>query len=290
MIDSKTVTIIIVTFNSEHCLPDLLRTLPEKARIIIVDNASDTDPTQIATQIRPDITIIRNKENLGFGRANNIALNQTNSQFALLLNPDCLLKPSCLDELLRTAHAMPGAAAFAPHLFRGDGRLELSYRWPSNSWGSRGPEAEAPCCVGFASGAALLLNMEVMRKIGFFDESFFLYYEDEDLCQRIFCSKNSIVIVPSAIATHFSRGSVRGKSPLKSEFIRGHYHAQSKLIFEGKHVGNAEAVRLRWKTLALALLTLLPRLLLPQPKYLARLLGRIAGLWNYAPRGSRPIK
>ena len=71
---------------------------------------------------------------------------------------------------------------------------------------------------------------------------------------------------------------MKGPNPLKSEFIRGYHHAQSKLVFERKYFGAAHAARLRWKTLLLALLTLLPRLLLPQPRYLARLVGRIAGL------------
>ncbi len=136
----------------------------------------------------------------------------------------------------------------------------------------------------------MLLNMTVMRDVGFFDETFFLYYEDEDLCQRVFEAGKEIIVVPQVEITHLSRGSVKGSSPLRSEFIRGYHHAQSKLIFAGKHIGNAKAVSLRWKTLILALLTLIPRLLLPQPKYLARLIGRIAGLWNYAPRGNRPIK
>ena len=70
------------------------------------------------------------------------------------------------------------------------------------------------------------------------------------------------------------------------EFIRGYHHAQSKLVFESKYFGAADASRLRWKTLLLALLTLLPRLLLLQPRYLARLFGRIVGLCRAYPKHS----
>jgi GT2 family glycosyltransferase len=132
--------------------------------------------------------------------------------------------------------------------------------------------------------------MEVMRDIGFFDETFFLYYEDEDLCQRVFNHKKQIILTPDAHVTHFSRGSVKGKNPLKSEFIRGYHHVQSKLIFEHKHVSAKSAASLRWRTMLLAILTLIPRLLVPQPKYLARLIGRIAGLCRPYPFGTRPIK
>jgi N-acetylglucosaminyl-diphospho-decaprenol L-rhamnosyltransferase len=78
---------------------------------------------------------------------------------------------------------------------------------------------------------------------------------------------------------------VKGPNPLKSEFIRGYHHAQSKLVFERKYCGAALAARVRWKTLLLALLTLALRLLLPQPRYLARLFGRIVGLCRPYPMG-----
>ena len=87
-----------------------------------------------------------------------------------------------------------------------------------------------------------------------------------------------ILVVSEVEITHLSQGSVKGPNPLKSEFIRGYHHAQSKLIFERKYFGAELATRLRWKTLLLALLTLVLRLLLSQPRYLARSVGRIAGL------------
>ena len=98
------------------------------------------------------------------------------------------------------------------------------------------------------------------------------------LAGRIFLAGQQIVVVSEVEITHLSRGSVKGPNPLKSEFIRGYHHAQSKLIFERKYFGAELAARLRWKTLLLALLTLVLRLLLPQPRYLARLVGRIVGL------------
>jgi GT2 family glycosyltransferase len=276
--DADDVTVISVTYNSAHCLPALSGALKTLNNVVIVDNASDDD---IEAQLRialPNATLIRNAKNLGFGAANNRALATVTTPYALLLNPDCLPTPAYLAGMLKAAENFPDAAIIAPHLIRRDGSPEVSYRWPATHWVSKGPKAEGPCCVGFVCGAVMLLNMAVMKHIGFFDETFFLYYEDEDLCQRVFLANQQIVLVPEVEITHLSRGSVRGPNPLKSEFIRGYHHAQSKLVFEGKYFGASDAVRLRWKTLLLALLTLLPRLLLPQPRYLARLVGRIVGL------------
>ena len=175
--------------------------------------------------------------------------------------------------------------ALAPQLLQPNGEPEVNYRWPHLLWNSRGPAVtEGPACVGFVCGAAMLCRLSAFEGVGFFDERFFLYYEDDDLCLRLFLAQRPLVVVPSVTAVHRSRGSVRGRSPLRSEFIRGYHHAQSKLLFEHKHVSAASANRLRWKTLGLALLTLVPRLLVPQPKYLARLAGRIAGLCHAHPQ------
>ena len=283
MIPFNNVTVVVVTYNSAHCLPSLSGGLQTMPNIIVVDNASDDDlQTQLPLAL-PQASLLRNARNLGFGAANNRALAQVQTPYALLLNPDCLPTKEFLVGLLQAAAEFPDAAIIAPHLIRRNGTPEVSYRWPATHWVSRGPNADGPCCVGFVCGAVMLLNMDVMKRIGFFDETFFLYYEDEDLCQRVFLAGQQIVLVPEVEITHLSRGSVKGPNPLKSEFIRGYHHAQSKLVFERKYFGAALAARLRWKTLLLALLTLALRLLLPQPRYLARLVGRIAGLCRSYP-------
>jgi GT2 family glycosyltransferase len=277
------ITVIVVTFNSAHCIEGLRDAIADFEHLTIVDNGSSDDTVGKVRQHLPRAELIVNPLNRGFGAANNKALQSISTRLALLINPDCLPEPSFAENLLAAATRFPDAAIVAPHLRRRNGALELSYRWPDAAWKSSGPEASGPCCVGFASGAALLLNMAVMREVGFFDETFFLYYEDEDLCQRAFDKRLQIIVAPDVQLTHLSRGSVKGRSPLKAEYLRGYHHAQSKLIFEHKHASAGSAHRLRWTTLLLALLTIVPRLLLPQPKYLARLFGRIAGLCKAYP-------
>jgi N-acetylglucosaminyl-diphospho-decaprenol L-rhamnosyltransferase len=281
---SSEISIIVVSYNSGHCMQPLSAGLAPDSEVIFVDNASEDDSVKRIRSLFPSASVLVNQRNLGFGAANNRALATVTTPYALLLNPDCLPTAAFLAGMLQAAENFPDAAIIAPHLIRRDGSPEVSYRWPATRWVSKGPKAEGPCCVGFVCGAVMLLNMAVMKKIGFFDETFFLYYEDEDLCQRVFLANKQIVLVPEVEITHLSRGSVKGPNPLKSEFIRGYHHAQSKLVFETKYFGAADAVRLRWKTLLLALLTLVPRLLLPQPRYLARLVGRIAGLCRAYPK------
>ncbi len=285
------VTVVVVTFNSGHCIAPLAEGLMAAPHVVIVDNASADDTRQQVKAHLPQAIFLVNETNQGFGRANNRALALLTTRYALLLNPDCLPSPTFIDDFLEAAASFPEAAIVAPHLTRRGGAPEVNYRWPNSRWRSSGPGAEGPCCVGFICGAAMLVNMDLMREsVGFFDEDFFLYYEDDDLCERVFVRQLPMVLLPNIELPHLSRNSVRGSQAWRFEYLRGYHHAQSKLIFEHKHVGAGSAAALRWKTLGLAVLTLLPRLLFPQPKYLARLVGRIAGLIRPYPRGTLPIR
>jgi GT2 family glycosyltransferase len=278
------VTIVIVTFNSAHCLPDLGRHLAVCPHIILVDNGSDDGCSQLALNHLPQAQVIALPANLGFGAANNRALEKVKTPFALLLNPDCEITTEAIQRLLQTAHQWPDAAMVAPQLLQANGAPEVNYRWPHLLWHSQGPAVtDGPACVGFICGAAMLLRVAAFEN-QFFDEQFFLYYEDDDLCMRLFNQGQAMLIDPAAVAIHRSRGSVRGKSPLRSEYIRGYHHAQSKLIFAAKHSSYAAAQRLRreliWKTsLALPL-----RLVLFSPMLIARMLGRWTGVARWSNR------
>lgn len=281
------ITVVIVTYNSAHCIRLAAQSLIEFPNIVVVDNGSNDGISSAVQQCLPQAQLIRLPENRGFGAANNVALKQLQTPFALLLNPDCSLTAHSAMALLETALQFPEAAIVAPQVSRPDGTLELSYRWPARLWISKGPAAQAICSVGFATGAAMLFRLSEFEGIGFFDESYFLYYEDDDLCYRLFKAGRSILIAPHADAIHASRSSVKEGFPWHSEYIRGYHHAQSKLIYEYKHGLPAAVQGLRWRVLGLALLSFPLRILWPQPRYIVRLIGRISGLlaWrSYAPR------
>jgi len=271
-------TVIIVTYNSAHCIPVLASSLSNINNIIFVDNASEDKTIDFIKSYLPQSVIIALEKNKGFGAANNKALALVKTPYALLLNPDCDPKEEFFQNLIISANKFDDAAIIAPHLINRDGSTEINYRWPTTYWKSKGDKADGPCCVGFVCGAVMLINLSEMQQIGFFDEEFFLYYEDDDLCQRVFAHKKQIILDPSLEVIHYSRGSVKGGNPLKHEFIRGFHHAQSKLLFEKKYFGQHRSRKLKWNTLILALLNLIPRILIPYPRYLSRLIGRIAGL------------
>jgi GT2 family glycosyltransferase len=277
------VTVVVVSHHSAHCLAGLNALLQNCPHVIISDNASNDGTPEQARALWPQAQVLAHSLNLGFGAANNRALARVSTPFAFLLNPDCEITSEALLALINAAQEMPEAALLAPQLVGANGQAEVNYRLPNTLWTSRGPAADGPACVGFVCGAAMLFRMERFATVGFFDENFFLYYEDDDLCLRLFKDRLPMVVVPSIQALHRSRGSVKGHAPWKSEYVRGFHHAQSKLIFEQKHGTLSQALiqrrRLLWSTgLALPL-----RALLFSPKRLCRMWGRWMGLMRWRP-------
>lgn len=281
--DLNDVTVIVVSFNSAHCMPRLGELLREFPHVSIVDNGSEDDTAQAVSQHLPQAQWMPQGRNLGFGTANNRALACVQTPFALMLNPDCELDASSVQALLDVARQYPEAALVAPQLMQANGNPEVNYRWPSDHWTSSGPAASGTCCVGFVCGAAMLVRMSLFTPDDWFDERFFLYYEDDDLCLRLFQKHRGMLLAPHVHATHRSRGSVRGKHPWRHEYLRGYHHAQSKLIFASKHQSIRQARSQRTRLLLGTALALPMRLLLPSPRLIARMWGRLCGLIQWKP-------
>lgn len=281
MSELRRVTAVVVTFNSAHCLPGLSRSLSAFPNVLIVDNASQDSTLSAASQMLPSARILVNPGNLGFGAANNRAVAQASTEFILLVNPDCLFDASAVIRLVETADNFPEAAMVAPQIVDRSGRLEGNYRWCSDQWSSKGPLAEGPACVGFVTGAFMLIRRQAWVKVGGFDERYFLYYEDEDLCMRLGRQCGAIILEPRAIAQHLSRGSVGGRARFKSEYIRGYFHVQSKLKFSQDYLHRPVTLTLRMRLVLATALIIVLRALLLDGKRSARSLGRMVGVFAY---------
>ena len=166
------ITVIVVTFNSKHCIQELSPVLKNIPHLIIVDNASDDQTLTLVESDIPQAIRLANPKNLGFGTANNQALKLVKTPYAFLLNPDCSISIEILESLYHWAEIYSDAAIIAPQLLKSNGEKDVSYRWPRSYWNSKGLAAEGPCCVGFTSGAALFLNLKNSKNL-YFDESYF---------------------------------------------------------------------------------------------------------------------
>jgi N-acetylglucosaminyl-diphospho-decaprenol L-rhamnosyltransferase len=279
------VTVVMVTYNSADCVAQLASTLAQFKHVVISDNASRDDTCATVARLLPHAQLLANKVNLGFGAANNRAFASANTPFVLIVNPDCAFTAQDILPLYEAAQAHPKAAMVGPEIVNASGKPEMSYHLPSVPFGFSVNAPKHPALgltsVGFLTGACILARREALLQVKGFDEAFFLYYEDEDLCLRLWQAGHEILVQPSARVTHFSRRSSKSASPFNAERWRGRHHTQSKLLFARKHHGAKVASKLK-RTLWLSTLVLvLPgRLLVPIPKYLGRVVGRIQGLWQ----------
>jgi len=277
----RKLTIIIVTFQSRHCLLRLSKTLSFFPNVIFSDNASTDGTIGEIHKLMPRAQVISHRENIGFGAANNAAIALTKTDYALLLNPDCSIEKSSIGKLMEHALSKPSAAISAPQLIRRDGSKDISYRWPRTHWVSAGPAADGPICCGYVSGAIMLLKLNEFRDVGFFDENFFLYYEDDDLCLKCFNQQKEIILFPDVTATHHNRGSVKSSFPWKSEYLRGYHHIQSKITFYEKYKELLARPLSKRKILFIAVVAIPLRVISLTPKHLVRLFGRIMGVIQY---------
>lgn len=281
MAHEKSVTAILVAYNSAGVIAKALEALatPEIASIIVVDNCSSDATCDLIKEKFPQVKLIENPRNDGFGRGNNIGLAKVQTPYALLVNPDAMLEEGALSTLLASAEAHPDAAILAPALYNEKGELHVSYKrnvWEREKNSSPPPEDE----IEYLSGAVWLLNMKLMKQVGFFDPNIFLYYEDDDLCLRTIRAGYRLRYVPSARVMHLM-GASSGEVKPESEFFRQKHMAWSRLYMEGKYRGEKAARWLAARQNVLFSLKAAFYFFLMNARRTARYRGRLQGVFAY---------
>ncbi|MEY5026083.1 MAG: hypothetical protein RLZZ244_1611 [Verrucomicrobiota bacterium] len=255
-------SVIIVSFNTRELTLGCLRHLfPElehlrsriRSEVWVVDNASADGSAAAIRSEFPEVHLLQNTRNLGFGAANNLALRQAAGQFFLLLNSDAFLRPGAVRALLDYLRRTPRAGAVGPRLANPDGSLQVScFRFPSPlrawlenlglarllSWHPRIADYHAWAhnsnrIVDFVSGACMLIRREAWQSTGDFDERFFLYSEEADWQRRMHDAGWLIGFTPAAQAVHF--GGASGHA--NPQFINEHFF-QSLDRYQHKHHGH----------------------------------------------------
>ncbi len=255
-------------------MPLLARTLNRFEHVIVVDNASSDGTVNSVRAAAPHAILIGNDRNLGFGAANNRALQNVRTEFALLLNPDCEIDEKNLAILLDAADRFERAGLIAPQAYSGR-RAQISYNNAYFEPIARHPYQvpEGVACAKFLIACCLLVRMSAFGG-HFFDERFFLYCEDDDLCLETYRRGYECLIEPAAQVQHVGGGS-SGKS-MRIEYIKGFHHALSRRILARKHVGPLADLKLRVRHLALAPLALLVFGVTLNKAALAKWAGRVA--------------
>ena len=244
----KKLAVVIVSYNVRHYLDQCLQTVAKAlegldAEVLVVDNASSDDTMAVLPSRYPWVRFMANDENLGFARANNRAIRQSQSEYVLLLNPDTTVAEHTLRQAVKFMDEHPEAGGAGVMMHNEDGtrapesRRAIPTPWvsalkmlgfTSRYYMSHLPWDE-PCRIEVISGAFCLLRRAALDQIGLLDEDFFMYGEDIDLSYRLLKGGWQNWYLPLPI-THF-----KGKSTRKSDYRYVHVFYQAMLIFFRKH-------------------------------------------------------
>jgi GT2 family glycosyltransferase len=258
-------SIVIVNWNVRELLRACLRSLDPNlhAEVIVVDNASSDGSVEMVRGEFPTVRLIANGRNLGYGAAINQAVSQCTGDYLLILNPDTEVRPGAVHRLVEFIYERPRAACVGPHLVNPDGSTQSSRRSFPGLWtafvestilqrwfGGLGalrrfyrsaqPD-DVPQQVDWLVGACLLLRRAALDEVGGFDERFFMYSEEMDLCYRLRQAGYEIWFVPRAEVMHHEAASSS-----QDLFRRNVNFHESRYRFFRKHHGAAPALALRW--------------------------------------------
>ena len=245
IIEHPTVAVVILNWNGrpylEACLSALMAQTYPIARVLLVDNDSSDDSVPFIRQAFPAVEVIANGGNVGFAAGNNVALRALMAEaggraadVALLLNPDVVLSPTYVAALAATLAADPTIAITGGKLWYPDGAtlqhaggyITRPQAMPGHyGVGERDAgQQDTARDVAYVIGAALAVRLSALAQIGLFDEGFFLFYEDTDLCVRARAAGYRVVYEPQATAVHVeSAVTVRGSFAYLQRFHSGRW-------------------------------------------------------------------
>lgn len=238
MADFPTVSVIVLNWNGRPFLPDCLAALQTQEYphfdVTLVDNASRDDSVAFVREHFPTVKIQVNERNLGFAAGNNVALRQLTADFAVLLNPDVVVAPDWLRQLLIPMIDDPTiGVAGCKLLFPGGtmlnhagGRITHPQAMPRHIGGKEtdAGQHDALRDADYVIGAALAIRRETVPQTGLFDEGYFLYFEDADFCFAVRQAGYRVVVVPQAVATHVeSAVAIKGSFSYLRRFHTGRW-------------------------------------------------------------------
>lgn len=255
-----------MSWNTRDLLARCLRSIETETRqlksaavqTIVVDNASSDGSADMVSADFPHVQLIRSQVNLGFARANNQAIENTDGRYVLLLNPDCELREGAVDALLGLMNATPECGAAGSRLVNHDGTLQASAfpvlsltrefwrlfhldslyplsRYPLSMWPQNQPQA-----VGAVQGASMMLRRAALDQVGLLNPEYFIYTEEVDLCYRLSKAGWKIYWVPTSEVLHWGGQSTSQVSKemflqlykSKIQFFRFHGGPGAVLIYK----------------------------------------------------------
>ena len=218
----------IISYNTKEMLGDCLKSIADQggdylANTTVIDNASNDGSQQLVKDGFSTVKLIENKENQGFAKAANQAIKKSDGDMVVVLNTDTVLHENSLENLIDFMKSCPQAGAVGPLLLNPDGSNQASGRRfpsffdasihaflgvvaPNNRYTRRYKlldwDRNNKREVDWISGAAICLRKKAAQDVGLFDERYFMYVEDMDLCYRLWENGWKVFLLPEAKVTH----------------------------------------------------------------------------------------
>lgn len=240
---TKIISIVVVNYNTAFLLLRCLESLKAQGsyirEIVIVDNNSHDDSVSLVQQHFPEVHLIASPENLGFGRANNLALKHCTGELVFLLNPDTTLMAGCLAAIGEYMDRHPEIGMAGTAIYDPQGRLQSTQNqeYPGNHYAGS-LFAALPGTVAWLLGASLIVRRKVMEQVQGFDPDYFLYGEDIDLALRIRKAGWPLGFIAEAQIVHLE-GQSEHATPHQALFEK---KLRGELLFFQKHY-SPEVVR-----------------------------------------------
>ena len=273
-INIENTTFIIVSYKSEKIIYNCLDSLPDNSIKIIIENSKNLNLKKDLESKYKNLTVLLN-ENSGFGAANNLGIKKCNTQFAYILNPDVTLKKDTFNNLSKSCLDIPDFAIISP--------VHSDKNYPNYKVRKKYDVMKANVLeVDDIDGFSMLINKNSFKEENYFDENFFLYLENNDLCLRVKKKNQKIYVILNSFIDHKGGASSDPNFSSKIECLKNWHWMWSKFYYHHKHDNYIYAFFKIFKNLISAFLkSILYSILRNNNKkafYKARLSGCINGL------------
>ena len=265
----KNITFVIVSFKSSHIIEKCIKSINSNIKIIVVENSDDIKIKNYLENKFLNVKVVIAKENLGYGKGNNLGISKVNTQYAFILNPDTILKKNCLEELYKAQLVLKdNFAILAPNFLNNYGYFSKK----NNNIKKKIFE------VDYVKGLAMLINLNKFSFRKIFDENFFLFLEEIDLCKRIKNNGGKIFVVQKSKVKHLAK-QASGDS-LNIELCRNWHWMWSLFYYNYKHFGVLTAYKITAFKFFSSIIKLFISLIFFNQKKTLINYYRINGLWN----------
>jgi GT2 family glycosyltransferase len=265
----KNITFILVSFRSNHIIEKCIKSINSNIKVIIVENSGNNFIKNYLEKKFSNVKVIISKKNLGYGRGNNLGISKATTQYVFILNPDATLEKNCLNELYKAQIELKdNFSILAPNFFNNYGYFSNH----SNKLKKKIFE------VDYVKGFAMLINLKKINFTKIFDENFFLFLEEIDLCKRIKNHNGKIFVVENSKIKHL--GKQASENSFNIELCRNWHWMWSLFYYNCKHFGIVAAYKITISKFFLSIIKLFFGLMSFNKKKTLIHYYRLNGLFN----------